>query len=444
MRRRITRRRFLDEAARGMAASVAFPMIVSAAALGKDGKAPASDRVGIGTISCGSRAGVAGEYQRYAKSQIVAVCDPQTDRRMRRKKDYGNCADYGDFRELLARNDVDAVHVATQDHWHVPISLAAARAGKDMYTEKPLGISVEQCKAAREIVDKHKRIFQYGTQNRSISQVRLGTELVLNGHIGQVKEVYVWCPQGEAGGSATPVLPVPEGFDYEMWLGPAPKAPFCKDRCQTQGPRNGIFHIYDYAIGFIAGWGAHPMDQAQQWADNAGMTIPVEYEGTGTIPTTGLFNTLTHWDMTCTYPNGLKMRFMDNQTARTNNKVPNIDQMKFDHGSLFVGETGWVAVTRGGWKVFPEALYKKAPAAGPKKLAVSNSHTQNFIDSVLSRQQPVSNLHSAAISDIICHLCDISLRTGRKIKWDPDKETIIGDPEAAKMMHRPMRAPWTL
>jgi len=427
-----------------VATSVAFPTIVSATALGKGGKAPASDRVNIGTISCGSRAGVAGAYQRYAKSQIVAVCDPQTSRRMRRKKDYGNCADYGDFRELLARDDVDAVHVATQDHWHVPISLAAARAGKDMYTEKPLGISVEQCKAAREIVNKHKRIFQYGTQNRSMSQVRLGTELVLNGHIGKVKEVYVWCPQGQSGGSAGPVLPVPEGFDYDMWLGPAPKALFCKDRCQTSGPRNGIFHIYDYAIGFIAGWGAHPMDQAQQWADNAGLKIPVEYEGTGTIPTEGLFNTLTHWDMTCTYPNGLKMRFMDNQTARTNIKVPHINQMRFGHGSLFVGETGWVAVTRGGWKVFPESLYKKAPTAGPKKLAVSGSHTQNFIDCVLSRRQPVSNLHSAVISDMICHLCDISIRTGRKIKWDPDKETIIGDPEAAKMMHRPMRAPWTL
>ncbi len=332
MGKKITRRRLLGSSARTVAAAVALPTIVSASALGKAGKAPASDRVGVGTISCGSRAGVAGDYQRYAKSQIVAVCDPQTDRRMRRNKQYGNCADYNDFRELLANKDVDAVHIATQDHWHVPISIAAARAGKDMYTEKPLGISVEQCKAARQVVDKHKRIFQYGTQNRSMSQVRLGTELVLNGHIGKVKEVYVWAPQGHSGGSATPHLPVPKGFDYDMWLGPAPKAPFSKSRALTSGPSNGIFHIYDYAIGFIAGWGAHPMDQAQQWADNAGLKIPVTYEGTGTIPTKGLFNTLTHWDMTCTYPNGLKMRFLDNQTARKNNNVPHIDKMRFGHG----------------------------------------------------------------------------------------------------------------
>ncbi len=441
----ITRRSFLDTSARGVAASLALPTIVSATALGADGKAPASERVNVGAISCGSRSGVVMDYQRYEKSQIIAVCDPFTDRRLRRKSQCGNCADTSDFRELLARKDVDAVHVATADHWHVPISLAAARAGKDMYTEKPLGISIEQCKAATEIVDKHKRVFQYGTQNRSIAQVRLGTELVLNGHIGEVKEVYVWCPQGHSGGSATPVLPVPKGFDYDMWLGPAPETPFCKDRCLLSGnARNGIFHIYDYAIGFIAGWGAHPMDQAQWWADEVGLKIPVEYEGTGTIPKTGLFNTLTHWDMTCTYPNGLKMRFLDNQTARKDNRVPQISETKFNHGSLFVGETGWVAVSRYGWKVFPDTLYKKARDAGPKKLPVSRSHTRNFIDSVLSRARPVSHLHSAVRSDIICHLCDIAMRTGRKIKWDPNTETIVGDPEAAKRMHRPMRAPWTL
>ena len=444
MGKQITRRRLLDTSVRGAAVGLALPTFVSASALGKDGKVAASERVGVGTISCGGRSGAARDYPRYAKSQIVAVCDPRADRRMRHKKQYGNCADVNDFRELLAHKDVDAVHIATQDHWHVPISLAAARAGKDMYTEKPLGISIEQCKAAREIVDKHKRVFQYGTQNRSMSQVRLGTQLVLNGHIGKVRQVYVWCPQGHSGGSPAPVLPVPEGFDYDMWLGPAPKAPFCKSRCLTGGARNGIFHIYDYAIGFIAGWGAHPMDQAQQWADNAGLTIPVEYEGTGTIPTAGLFNTLTHWDMTCTYANGLKMRFLDNQTARKNNNVPNIDKMRFGHGSLWVGDKGWIAVTRGGWKLYPESLYAKAKDPGPKKLLVSTSHTRGFIDSVLSRTQPVSNLHSAVISDMICHLCDISMRTRRKITWDPVKETIVGDAEAAKMMHRPMRAPWTL
>ena len=169
--------------------------------------------------------------------------------------------------------------ISTPDHWHVPVSLAAAKAGKDMYTEKPLAISIEQDIAARAIVDKYNRVFQYGAQQRSLLHVRVGIELVLNGHIGDVEEIYVWAPNGESGGSATPVLPVPEGFNYDLWLGPAPMAPFCHDRCLEQSARNGIFHIYDYAIGFIAGWGAHPVDMLQWWADNAGLeTIPVHYE----------------------------------------------------------------------------------------------------------------------------------------------------------------------
>ena len=424
------------------AAAAGLWTIVPAAALGKADKAAASERVGIGLISCGSRSGAANGYRGHPKAQITAVCDPISTRRLRRKKQCGNCADYNDFRDLLAKGDVDAVHVSTADHWHVPISLAAARAGKDMYTEKPLGISIEQCLAARQIGDKHKLIFQYGTQNRSMAQLRMGLQVALNGHIGKIRELYVWCPNGHSGGSPTPVIPVPEGYDYDMWLGPAPKAPFCHDRAVRQGASNGIFHIYDYAIGFIAGWGAHPMDQTQWWADTLGMGIPVRYEGTGTIPTKGLFNTLTHWDLTCTYANGLKMRFMDVTTARAKNEK--IKQVRFGHGTLLVGDKGWVAVTRGGWKLFPDTLYKVAKDPGDVKLQVSASHTGDFVSAVLGRTQPVSNLKSAVLSDIICHLCDITIRTGRPVTWDPKKETIVGDAEAAKRMSRPMRKPWTL
>ena len=437
----MTRRGFLGGAI-ATGAAVGFPSIVPATALGKDGKAAPSDRVNIGLIACGNRSGAANAYIKHAKAQIVAVCDPIRERRLKKKAKCGNCADYNDFRDLLARDDVDAVHVSTADHWHVPISLAAARAGKDMYTEKPLGISIEQCLAARQIGRKHERIFQYGTQNRSMAQLRLGLQLALNGHIGEIKEVHVWCPPGASGGSASPILSVPEGYDYDMWLGPAPKTPFCKDRSVNQGPRNGIFHIYDYAIGFIAGWGAHPMDQTQWWADTLGLGIPVRYEGAGKIPTEGLFNTLTHWDMKCTYANGLVMRFMDRDTAREKNAT--IKQTGFGHGTLLVGDKGWVAVTRGGWKVHPEPLYKEAKDPGKVLLQVSGSHTDDFVDAVLGRTQPVSNLESAVRSDIICHLCDITVRTGRPITWDPKKETIVGDPEAAKRISRPMRKPWTL
>jgi hypothetical protein len=440
----LTRRNMLKKTAIASAAMGA-PLIIPSSALGKKAVAP-SDRVNIGVIACGNRSRVTDEYQEYAKSQVVAVCDPIRERRVAKKQKYGNCPDYSDFRELLARSDVDAVHISTPDHWHVPISLAAARAGKDMYTEKPLGLSIEQCLAAREIMDKHDRIFQYGTQNRSMVQVRKGIELVLNGHIGDVTRVHVWCPQGEYGG-AQETMPVPEGYDYDMWLGPAPKAPFCKDRCLVQGQRNGIYHIHDYAIGFIAGWGAHPMDQLQWWADQIDLDIPVHYKGVGVIPANGLFNTLTHWDVTCTYANGLEMRFMDNATARftqEKDKIPHMEDLRFGHGTLFEGTKGWVAVTRGGWKVYPESLYKKAADPGTIRLIENENHVTHFVDRVLSREQPISDLYSAIRSDIICHLSEICIRTNSEVEWDPENETIINNLAAQKRMHRDMREPWTL
>lgn len=441
--KKLSRRGFMKQTVFAGVA-LGFPTIIPARVLGQNGNVPPSRRVNIGLISCGERSGAASAYMHYDKSRVVAVCDPVKERRLRRKQQYGNCADYGDFRELLALKDVDAVHISTPDHWHVPISLAAARAGKDMYTEKPLGISIEQDLAAREIVEKHKRIFQYGTQNRSMVQVRMGTELVLNGHIGDVKEVYVWCPSGEAGGSATPVTPVPDEFDYEMWLGPAPAAPFCTDRCFGGGHRKGIYHIYDYALGFIAGWGAHPLDQLQWWADTEKLGIPVRYQGAGKLPAEGLYNTITNWDITCTYANGLPLRFTDVATARQKKNIPHIDEIPFDHGTLYVGTKGWVAVSRGAWKTSPGELVHSGKEPGERRLAVSTGQQRNFVDCVLDRKQPISNLESAIQSDLISQIGDIVVRTGRAIIWDPVKRTIVGDNDAVRMMSRPMRKPWTL
>jgi predicted dehydrogenase len=435
MRTNIYRREFLKTAVT-TGAAFGFPSIVPSSVFGAG--AP-SNRVNIGVIGCGGRCIAASVYNQYEKSQVLAVCDPIEERRLDRQKVFKAEHAYNDFRDLLARDDIDAVHIATADHWHVPISLAAARAGKDMYTEKALGISIEQDLAARQIVDKYKRVFQYGTQQRSMIQIRYAHELVLNGHIGEVKEIYVWAPKGLSGRSATPVLEVPKGFDYDMWLGPAPVKPFCKDRCQDN---KGIFHIYDYALGFIAGWGAHPLDQLQWWAEKAGRDIPVTYEGTGTIPKTGLYDTLTHWDVTCTYDDGVVMRFVDSDTAEK--IVPYKDKFKSGNGTLLIGETGWVAAWRGGWMTSPVSLLQKGKDPGPIHLIESKNHQENFIDAVLERKQPVSNLHSAVRSDLISHLSDICIRTGRKITWDKDKETITGDEDAAKMMSRPMRSPWSL
>lgn len=437
-RHQLPRREFLKGI--GLAtAALGFPTIVPSSVLARNGKISPGGKVAVALIGCGTRSGYGGMYGEYEKSVVAAVCDPVKDRRLARKAQHGNCPDFNDFREVLARDDIDAVHIATPDHWHVPIALCAAQAGKDMYTEKPLGICINHDLKSRAIVDKYKRVFQYGAQQRSITHVRMGIELVLNGHIGEVKEVYVWCPHGESGGAPTP-MPVPDGFDYNLWQGPAPEASFCRDRCLNQSPRNGIYHIYDYAIGFMAGWGAHPMDMLQWWADIAGLaTIPVEYRGKGVLPTEGLFNTLTNWDATGRYANGLKMRFMDDQTADSLKPHPGVAG---EHGTLFVGTEGWVMVSRDGWKVYPETLYKKGKDPGEKRLPVSMDQIKNFVDCVISREQPVGNLHSAVRSDIICHLTDMCIREGRVITWDPKSEAIVGDPEAAKRMTRVMRPPW--
>jgi len=440
MNKNISRRSFIKTTAvAGLA--IGFPTIIPSTALAGNGKASPNSKVNVALISCGSRSGYANNYKNYEKSVVVAVCDPIKSRRLAKKQHFDNCADYGDFREVLALKDVDAVHISTQDHWHVPISMMAARAGKDMYTEKPLGISIEQDKKSREIVDKHNRIFQYGAQQRSIHQVRTGIELVLNGNIGEVKEAFVWAPHGESGGNAAEMT-VPEDFDYDMWLGPAPKAPFCKDRCLNQSSRNGIFHIYDYAIGFVAGWGAHPADMLQWWLDNAGIpNMPVSCEAKGVIPTSGLFNTLTNWDSHFVYPNGLKMRFMDDITANKEKPHPGVAG---GHGTLMVGSEGWVRVSRDGWAFSDDKIRQKAKDPGPKRLKVSRDQIQNFVDCVLSREEPVDNLHSAIRSDILCHLVDISARTGHKLAWDNKKESIVDDKQAEEMMHRDMRKPWML
>ena len=437
-----TRRDFLKTSI-GVGALLGFPTIIPASALGKNGTVAPSNRATIGVIGCGSRSQACGAYLHHPRSQIVAVCDPVLERRLLRAKQWGGTDHFNDFRELIARDDIDGVHVVTQDHWHVPISLAAARAGKDVYCEKPLGISIEQNLAAREIVEKHGRVFQYGTQQRSQAACRLGLELVLNGHIGEVKDIFVWAPGGRDGGDATP-SPVPEGFDYNMWLGPAPMAPYCKDRVSSRGS----WFIHDYSIGFIGGWGAHPLDILQWWADQNQLGIPVEYKTTGVLPTEGLYNTATNWQMEATYGNGLKLHFLDDASAKKAGSVVPFDktgEIKSSNGTLFMGTKGWVNVSRGQFMASSEEIRRKAKNPGPIRLQESRNHFGNFADSILSREEPVSTLDSAIHSDIISHMGDIGIRSGGEtLRWDPKKQTILGSDAAVAMMHRPMRAPWTI
>jgi hypothetical protein len=327
---------------------------------------------------------------------------------------------YAVFREILARDDIDAVVVATPDHWHVPVAIAAARAKKDAYVEKPLGVTIEQDLACRKVFQENQRVFQYGTQQRSSEHCRFGCELVRSGRIGKVHTIEVIAPNGGAGGS-TQVVPVPSDLDYEMWCGPAPVKPYTADRCQPPG----TYFIYDYSIGYLGGWGAHPLD-IMVWGSEADLSGPIVVEGTGVIPTDGLYDTVYNWDMKLQLGD-VKMTFK-----------PGGDSTKF------IGTEGWVEVRRGGLDAEPKSLLTSKLAPGDVHLMQSTRHDQNFLDAVKSRQQPVSNIVDTVRSDLISLLCDIAVRTKRKITWDTKAEQIVGDPDAAKMVSRPMRAPWTL
>ena len=416
--RPLTRRRVLQ----GMAAvTVGAPYMITSAALGNADKPPASERVTLGHIGVGNRGqGLLKGFLKCKGAQSVAVSDAYKDRREETARKIDGQT-HADFRELLARDDIDAVVIATPDHWHVPMAMAAARAGKDTYVEKPLGLTVEQNLACRKLFREKKRVFQYGTQQRSSAHCRFGCELVRSGRIGKVHTMEVTAPDGSVGGS-TEEIPVPDNLDYNRWLGPAPRAPYTKDRCVAPG----TYFIYDQSIGYLAGWGAHPLD-IMVWGSDADLAGPMTVEGTGVIPDEGLYDTVIHWDMKIQMADGVRMTFK-----------PGGDSTKF------IGPDGWVRIWRGGIDAEPKSLLQSKIGPADVHLLESPRQDQNFVDAVKSRKKAVSPLDHAVRSDIISHLCDIAIRTKRKITWDPKKEMIVNDPAASRRLSRPMRAPWTL
>ena len=426
--------------------AAAVPMIVPSSVLGAN--AP-SNRVTLAAIGIGGRGTSVNLNEiaaRYKDAQYLAVCDPMRDRREKGKQQFehfsgkGSVAAYNDFREALARDDIDGVVVATPDHWHVPIAIAAARAGKDMYVEKPLGVSMRWGKVLRDEINKHKRVFQYGTQQRGQEHVWRGCELVRNGYIGELEHIEVWSPHLDPGAHQE-ILPAepPETLDYNMWQGPAPERPYTDARVSAQG----AYHIYDYALGFIAGWGAHPLDVCQ-WGKAKATTPPVAYEGEGVVCTTcGLWNTTTTWDIHCMYADGVTMRFRSAGLAKPDVMKYRPDGWRGD-GTTFYGSEGWLSISRGGIFASDEKLLKLRAKDPKDPLKRIKGQQRDFLDCIKSRETTVNPVETAFDSDAISHLSDIVVRTGRPIKWDPDAETIIGDEAAAKFLDRPMRAPWAL
>jgi predicted dehydrogenase len=455
MKTRITRREFIRRNLTAVVAATAFPSIIPGSALGSNGTVAPSNRITVGCIGVGPQGrGDMGGFLAQKDAQVLALCDvakPNLEialSQVNQKYQNSDCAACVDYRELLDRKDIDAVLVATPDHWHVPVALAAARADKDMYVEKPLGLSVEEDQLLRKTVQQRKRVFQFGTQQRSSREFRQACELVRNGRIGKLKQINVWAPASRPGGS-TKETSVPSGLDYDRWLGPARYTPYTVDKCfdvSVPGAWKTWWFNYDYALGFIAGWGVHPLDIAY-WGHPAMMKGPMSIEGKVQIPAEGACNTGIAWDVQFTLADGVTMAYRG--TRNGHDEVNPLNDMKPwqerygqipDHGTAFEGTEGWVVVFRGGIRTSPAKLVEEPLDPHGVHLIQSSNHVRNFLDSIKSRARTICPIEDALQADTLCHVSDIATRLGRRVTWDPVKERFVKDQEAnRKLAHRPTR-----
>lgn len=459
---RPTRRDFLRTTAAAASAAVSAPWVVPSSVLGAN---PPSNRINLGVIGCGNQSTVdLPNFLRNDDVQVVAVCDVNTasygyqhesqylGREPAKKQveafyaekqasgTYKGCDAYNDFREVLSRGDVDAVAIITPDHWHGVMVSTAAAAGKDIWCQKPLSLTIRQGQEMIKAVRKHKVLLQTGSQFRSSPANRHASELVRNGRIGKLQRIQTFLAWNNftGPGPGWQPMPVPPGFDYETWLGPAPSAPYHADRCLYR-----FRFIFDYSGGQITNFGAHSNDIAQ-WGNGTSLTGPVEIEGLEAEwpPKGSLFNTALTSRFRARYANGVELICQTGEPRM---------------GARFEGTEGWVQFGFGGLKTDPESLAdsKIAPNEIHLPRSIANreedvyrnycvDHVRNFLDAVKSRQDPIAPVEIGHRTASVCHLGNIAIRLMRKLQWDPEKEQFVGDDEANQMLARPLRAPWHL
>ena len=364
--------------------------------------------------------------------QFVALCDVDAKRLDATKDMVGktnnnkNCRTYGDFREFLTKEKLDAVSIALPDHWHGIIYTEAVNKKWDVYGEKPICRTINDGKTIVSAVKKNNIIWQTGSWQRSQENFRRGAELAINGRVGKIKQIEVGLPDGSRGPGTPPVQEVPKELDWEMWLGPALKVPF-----------RGTYHwnwrwILDYSGGQLTDWAGHHIDIAN-WGAGLEHTGPVEVSGVGVYPREGIYNVPVEYDINCKYANGIEMR------------VANASRFPMGMGTTWIGDKGWIHVDRGGRIVAsdPKILDEKL-GENEIHLYKSENHWQNFIDSVRSRKPAIAPIEVAYRAISVALLGEIAMTTGQKIQWDPEKEEIIGNPTASRLLSRPYRKPWTL
>ncbi len=432
----VTRRSFLRRATLGAGAALVGPAVVRSTALGAGDRPPPSERIvtaaiGTGGMGRGDIRGLIGKRD----VQFVAICDVDEAQRRRAKKmidDHygtGDCAAYNDFRDLLARTDLDAACLALPDHWHAIPVVEAARRGLDMYGQKPLARSIREGRAMCDAVHRYGRIWQTGSWQRSRGSFHRAAELVINGRIGKVKYVEVGLPDGHERGPAE-AAPVPEGLDWNFWLGPAPWRPYCHFRGSSIH-----FHwrwIMDYSGGQLTDWAGHHVDIAH-WGLGLDRTGPVEIHGKGDYPDEGLYNTPKAYKFTCTYADGLKM------------VVANRSQQPHGQGTCWYGEKDrWIHVSRRSLTASDPAILKEQIGPDETHLYESRDHHGNFVECVKSRKETITPIEVAHRSISVALLGEIAMVVGRKIRWNPETEEIIGDPGAAALLGRSYREPWHL
>ena len=457
-----TRRQFIKTTGLATLAMSAFPAIIPSSALGKDGAVAPSNRITLGVIGCGPQGrGDMRNFLNLTDCQVVAVCDLKPDQLALAKKavdeQYKNqdCKTYGDFREIIGRKDIDACLIATPDHWHVPASLLAVNAGKDIYTEKPLGLSLEENQALRAAVHRKKRVFQFGTQQRSSRNFRFAAELARNESIGKLKHINVWCPGSAPGGSRKEVPP-PEGMDYDMWLGPAAFRPHTENRCASEGNLKTWWFDSQYALGFIAGWGIHPLDIAL-WGGGDLLGGSVVVEGRANYRTAeGVCDTATIWDVDYTFASGVTLKFVGVPNGQNMGK-PTGEPFLYEeewkaryrevraHGTVFEGADGWVQVDRSNLNLKSPELNRIGEETFRTRLIQSKSQARNFIECVKSRAETISPIDVAVAGDTLCQIADIACRLSRKLTFDFKKERFVNDEVANLCLKaRPIRKPWHL
>ncbi len=434
MLKKTSRRDFIKKSSSALTGAFVIPYLVPATSLGFGGKTPPSDRLVMGVIGTGSQGmSNARDFIRLRDQvRFVALCDVDSARLTEAKefvdKINGNkdCRIYGDFREFIDRETLDAVMIAIPDHWHGIVYTAAANKKWDVYGEKPISRTIEDGKAIVKAVRQNNIIWQTGSWQRSQENFRRGSELVRNGRVGKLKFIEVGLPDGGRGIGTPPVQEVPKELDWDMWLGPALKVPY-----------RGVSHwnwrwILDYSGGQLTDWAGHHIDIAN-WGADLEYTGPVEIAGEGVYPREGIYDAPVEYDFKCSYSNGIEMR------------VANASRFPMGMGTTWYGDLGWIHVDRGNRisASDPKILEEKI---GENEILLyrSNNHYQNFIDCVRSRKEAITPIEPAHRAISVGLLGEIAMTTGQKIYWDPEKEEIIGNQAASRLLGRPYRKPWSL